>query len=242
MVTKTAIVTGGTKGIGKGICKLLLSKGYTVFTNYSTDDLAAQSMIQDNKKYGNRLTIIKASQSNYTSFLTFIERIKQKTDHIDCIVCNSGATVRKPVQEIDNGEWEYVMNVTLNSHFYLIRDLFDRINPNSRILFIGSLMGIHPHATSVAYGVSKAALHALAKNLVKDFAHTGTTVNVIAPGFVETDWQTNKPEEIRQNIYSKTANGRFATIQEITSALDLCLNNEFINGSILEISGGYSYK
>ena len=134
------------------------------------------------------------------------------------------------------------MQINVNSNLFLIRDLFDKIPPHSRIVFIGSLMGIHPHGTSIAYGVTKSAVHALALNLVKCFEGTGTTINAIAPGFVETEWQKEKPQEIRNNICNKTALKRFATVEEIADAVKFCLNNDFINGSILEISGGYSFK
>ena len=132
------------------------------------------------------------------------------------------------------------MNV--NSNVYLIRDLFDVIPNNSRIVFTGSLMGILPHSVSLSYGVTKAAVMALAKNLVKCFEGTGTTVNAIAPGFVETEWQKDKPLEIRNNIYNKTAIKRFAEPSEIADAIRFCINNAFVNGSIIEVSGGYCFK
>ena len=134
------------------------------------------------------------------------------------------------------------MNVNLNSNVFLIRDLYDKIPSNSRIVFIGSLMGVYPHGTSLAYGVSKAAVHALTQNLVKCFEGTGTTINAIAPGFVETDWQKDKPIEIRENIYKKTAIKRFATIEEVAKTVEFCLNNAFVNGSVIEVSGGYCFK
>ena len=134
------------------------------------------------------------------------------------------------------------MNVNLNSHFYLIRDLNELIAHNSRIIFIGSLLGKFPHATSLPYGVAKSAVHSLAQNLVKDFADSGTTVNVIAPGFIDTEWQKNKPIEIRNNICKKTALGRFGEIQEVVNAVSFCINNPFINGAVIDINGGYSFK
>lgn len=104
------------------------------------------------------------------------------------------------------------------------------------------MMGVLPHGTSLPYGVSKAAVHALAKNLVKEFEGTGTTVNAIAPGFVETEWQKNKPQNIRENIYGKTAIKRFAAVDEIANAVAFCLDNQFVNGSVIEVSGGYCFK
>ena len=151
-------------------------------------------------------------------------------------------TLRNGLQEIQEEDWERVMQMNVNSNVYLIRDLFDVIPNGSRIVFTGSLMGILPHSVSLSYGVTKAAVMALAKNLVKCFEGTGTTVNAIAPGFVETEWQKNKPEEIRNNIYNKTAIKRFAAPEEIADAVRFCINNAFVNGSIIEVSGGYCFK
>jgi 3-oxoacyl-[acyl-carrier protein] reductase len=95
---------------------------------------------------------------------------------------------------------------------------------------------------SLAYGVTKSAVIALAKNLVKYFEGTDTTVNAIAPGFVETEWQKTKPKEIRENIVRKTAVKRFATPNEIADTVRFCLENGFVNGSVIEVSGGYSFK
>ncbi|MCD7714042.1 MAG: SDR family oxidoreductase [Prevotella sp.] len=113
---------------------------------------------------------------------------------------------------------------------------------HSSIVLIGSMMAVYPHGTSLAYGVTKSAVHALAKNLVKCFEGKNVTVNAIAPGFVETEWQKDKPIEIRNNICNKTALKRFATVDEIADAVRFCIYNPYVNGSIIEVSGGYSYK
>lgn len=171
----------------------------------------------------------------------FAESLKT-LGHIDCIVCNAASTLRKSLQETEDEDWLKVMDINVNSNVFLIRDLMPVIPHGSRIMMIGSEMGIYPHGTSLAYGVTKSAIHALTKNLVKCFEGTETTVNAIAPGFVETEWQKDKPHEIRNNIYKKTAIHRFATVEEIADAVRFCINNGFANGSIIEVSGGYCYK
>ncbi len=239
---KYAVVTGGSKGIGLEIVKNLLNRGYSVIANYSSDDSHAENVRHELQMYGDRFTLIKANQSARAEFKDFISFIRNKFNNVDCIVCNAGATLRKNTFDITDSEWQSVFDVSLNSHFFLIRDLHDMINNDARIIFIGSMMGVYPHATSLPYGVSKAAVHALARNLVKDFEGTGITVNAIVPGFVETEWQKTKPYAIRENIYKKTASGRFAHPAEIVSAVNFCLENAFVNGSLIEISGGYCYK
>lgn len=230
---KTAIVTGGTSGIGLGVARMLVDKGYYVYATYAHNEF--------NENIPN-YKAVKVDQSNREETLAFIEFIKSECSSVDCIVCNAGTTIRKSFTETTDSEWDGMMEIAVNSHYMIVRGLYSLIPPGSRILFTGSQMGITPHATVLGYGVTKAAVHALAKGLVKEFEGTGTTVNAIAPGFVETPWHRNKPVEIRESICSKTAVRRFATIGEVVDAYRFCIDNPFVNGSIIEINGGYSYK
>ncbi|MBO7301188.1 MAG: SDR family oxidoreductase [Bacteroidaceae bacterium] len=230
---KTAIVTGGTSGIGLGVAKMLLSKGYKVYATYVGADFTEEI---DN------FTAIKVNQCCREELYRFINTIKAECNSVDCIVCNAGMSIRKSFTETTDNDWDNMMEVAVNSHYILVRELFALIPENSRIIFTGSQMGLMPHAMVLAYGVTKAAVHALAKNLVKEFEGTGTTVNAIVPGFVETPWQKEKPEEIKQNIYRKTAIHRFATVDEVVDAYRFCIDNPFVNGSLIEVNGGYSYK
>lgn len=238
---KHAVVTGATKGIGLAIARMLLGEGYHVTITYSHDEAAAEACQASLSTISSHFEVVRANQADKASMRHLVEHLSHYPT-IDCIVCNAGTTLRCDLTGIVDEEWERVMQVNVNSNLYLIRDLYAKIAPNSRIIFIGSLMAIHPHGTSLAYGVSKAALHALAQNLVKSFEATNTTVNVIAPGFVETEWQANKPQQIRDNILRKSAIKRFATPDEVANAVHFCINNAFVNGSVIEVSGGYSFK
>lgn len=230
---KTAIVTGGTSGIGLGVARMLISKGYYVYATYVGPEF--EEKIENFEP-------IRVDQSDREQLYAFIGHIKQQCRNIDCIVCNAGLSIRKSFTETTDKDWDTMMEVAVNSHYILIRELYGFIPDGSRIIFTGSQMGLMPHAMVLAYGVTKSAVHALAKNLVKEFEGTGTTVNAIVPGFVETPWQKEKPEEIKQNIYRKTAIHRFATVDEIVDAYRFCIENPFVNGSLIEVNGGYSYK
>lgn len=230
---KTAIVTGGTSGIGYGVAKMLLKKGYYVYATYIGPDFTERI---------ENFEAIKINQTKREEVYQFINYVKSKTDAIDCIVCNAGMSVRKSFTETTDEDWDNQMEVAVNSHYIMIREFYPLIYNGSRILFTGSQMGIHPHATVLAYGVTKGAVHALMKNLVKEFEGTETTVNAVVPGFVETPWQKEKPEEIKQNIYKKTAIHRFASVDEIADAFRFCIDNPFVNGSLIEVNGGYCYK
>lgn len=230
---KYAIVTGGTSGIGLGVAKMLIAKGYYVFATY------VGALPEINLEY---FEPIRCDQSHRNEVYDFLSYIKSKTSHIDCIHCNAGLTIRKSFTEFNDKDWDAMMEVAVTSHYIMIRELMPIIPNGSRILFTGSQMAINPHATVLAYGVTKAAVHSLCKNLVKEFEGTNTTVNAVVPGFVETPWQKLKPEQIKQNIYNKTAIHRFATIDEIVDAFKFCIENTFVNGSLIEVNGGYSFK
>ena len=230
---KYAIVTGGTSGIGLGVAKMLLGKGYFVFATYVGPDY---------KEQFENFAAIKIDQTKRQEVYQFIEYVKSITDHVDCIICNAGMSIRKSFTETTDEDWDRQMEVAVNSHYIIIREFYYMIHPGSRIIFTGSQMALHPHATVLSYGVTKSAVCALAKNLVKEFDGTGTTVNAIIPGFVDTPWQKEKPEEIKQNIYKKTAIHRFASIEEVVDAYRFCIDNPFVNGSMIEVNGGYCYK
>ena len=230
---KYAVVTGGSSGMGLGVAKMLVQKGYYVFATYIGYDF--EEKIENYEAH-------KIDQTKREEVYQFINYVKSKVDHLDCIVCNAGMSIRKGFTEMKDNEWDAMMEVAVNSHYIMVREFYSIIPGDSRILFTGSQMGLHPHAMVLAYGVTKSAVHALVKNLVKEFEGTGTTVNAIVPGFVDTPWQTNKPEEIKQNIYKKTAIHRFAQIDEIVDAFRFCIDNPFVNGSLIEVNGGYCYK
>lgn len=230
---KYAVVTGGTSGMGLGVAKMLVEKGYYVFTTY-----VGPRFDEKIDNYEAHLV----DQTKRDEVYSFIHYVKSKTDHLDCLICNAGVSIRRGFTEMKDFEWDAMMEVAVNSHYIMVREFYPIIPNGSRILFTGSQMGLHPHAMVLAYGVTKSAVHALVKNLVKEFEGTGTTVNAIVPGFVDTPWQTAKPEEIKQNIYKKTAIHRFAQIEEIVEAFRFCIDNAFVNGSLIEVNGGYCYK
>ena len=219
--------------MGYGVAQMLLEKGYYVFSTYVGPDFTEQI---DN------FEAIKIDQTKREEVYKFIAYVKSKTDHLDCIVCNAGMSIRKSFTETTDADWDAQMEVAVNSHYIMIREFYPIIPVGSRILFTGSQMGLNPHAMVLAYGVTKSAVHALVKNLVKEFEGTGTTVNAVVPGFVDTAWQKAKPEEVKQNIYKKTAIHRFASVDEIVDAFRFCIDNTFVNGSLIEVNGGYNYK
>ncbi len=239
---KYAIVTASTKGIGRAIGNSLLDAGYYVIFNYSSDAEAAERLKTDIPGEGERYSIIQQKLETAEDADAFVSSCLKINDGFDVIVCNAGCTDRTPWAEISPGSWSHVMDVNVNTPACMLRLLDTHIKKSGNVVFIGSDMGIYPHAASIPYSVSKAAVHALAKSLVKVYEDRSIRVNAIAPGFVDTPWQKGKPENIRKNIEDKVALHRFADPEEIAAMVMSVIENGYINGSVIQIDGGYCYK
>jgi len=234
---KRALVTGSTKGIGLSIAEKLIECGYYVYMNYSNDDKSASSLNLDSGKH----RIIKADVSTMQG-VNILTELLQKEGNLDCIVLNVGITCRKAFGQIEYDDWAQVMDANVNIPFLIVQALRNIISEHGSIIFTGSDMGIYPHSVSVPYSVSKAAVHMLARSLVKEFAGKKIRINAIAPGFIDTDWQKEKPEWLREKIEEKIALKRFGTPQEIAEACMFLIDNKYINGTVLSIDGGYDFE
>lgn len=237
------LVTGGTKGIGKAIVLKYLHQGCYAIITYSSDDETAELFQRElDVNYKDKYEIIKADLSKIEEVKIMCNIIRCKYRKIDYLILNAGATNRNSFSDMTIDEWNYVINVNLTMPFFIVQSLVDCIIKGGSILFIGAVMGIYPHAISIPYAVSKAGVHMLSRQLVKHLAPYKITVNTIAPGFVDTPWQKSKPLEQRIRIENKIALKRFALPEEIAQLCCDISQNAYINGSLLEIDGGYCYE
>ena len=239
---KYALITSSTKGIGLATGINLLSQGYFVFFNYYNDELNANKVDRDLKNsHFYNYKIIKANMTSFDGIEILYNEVLPSTE-LDCIILNTGITCRDNFENITIEEWNKVMNANLNIPFFLLQKFNSQIKDNGRIIFIGSMLGTVPHAISIPYGVSKASVNMLCKSLVKVFKSRRITVNVISPGFVDTDWQKVKPKEHQQRVKDKIALNRFADLNEISSTIIHTIENGYINGAIIDVNGGYGME
>ena len=239
---KYAVVTGGTRGIGKAISERLLEEGYTVLAAYAQNQEAAEKMMEQYADTS-RFSVIQKELFDYKSAVELAKMIRERFPWIDVLVLNSAITDFTPFEDILPKKWMHVMNVNLNAPFFLIQQLADRMRAEvGRIILMGSHVGNYPHARSVSYGVSKAAVHALARYLVKYFSPKGITVNCVVPGTIETSWHDEKTPEHKQRIMDKIALHRFGLPEEVAELCMELIRNQYINGALLDIDGGYSYR
>ncbi len=243
---KTAIVTGGTKGIGLSITQSLLGDGYRVITNYASDVKNAEDVRKKlEESYDKNIIVIRQAMEEEGDIAHFMDTLNQKgllAEGLDALILNAGCTDRTRWKELTWDQWMHVMNVNINAPAALARSLDPYLNEKASVVFISSDMSVYPHATSVPYTVSKAAVNGLTQSLVKEYADRSIRVNAILPGFVETPWQKEKPADQRQRICDKVALHRFADPDEIAQAVLSVIHSTYINGSLIKVDGGYCYR
>ncbi len=242
MPTGYALITGGTKGIGLAVARLLASKGYPLILTYGHDHEAARGAAAELAAHAPVVELLEADATGTAGIDAIADALSERDITLRAVVMNAGITCRTPFEEITIEEWQQVFFANVHFPTFLIQRLLPRIERGGCVLFTGSLMGIEPHGMALPYGVSKSAVHALTRNLVKHLEPYGIRVNAVAPGFVDTEWQKTKPAEIRRSIESKVALHRFALPEEIAEAFLFLLTNAYCNGEILTLDGGYSFR
>lgn len=222
-----ALVTGSGRGIGKAVADKLEADGYTVFRN-------GRKKREDCGHY------IQADLSGLDGVETLTERLLSQIDELDCLILNAGTTCRKSFCDITPDDWYHVLNVNLSMPFFLIQRLAGHMAERGSILFISSVLSIYPHATSLPYGVSKAAVNMLARDLVKELAPRRIRINVVCPGFIDTKWQQEKPLWLKEKIAEKTVLKRFGKPEEIADMCLALIKNTYVNGAVVTVDGGYN--
>ena len=240
---KYAFITGGTKGIGKAVAECLAKAGYQLILTFALDVQRADEVRMElARQYGISVQVLQADSSDMNSIETIAAYLENKKIRLEALVLNAGLTCRDAFEKMQFADWQRVFTANVHFPVFLLQRIVGYINKGGSVVFTGSLMAIEPHSVSLAYGVTKSAVHSLIKNLVKFLVPYEIRVNGVAPGFVDTEWQKNKPAEIRQNIERKVSLGRFCEPEEVAEVYRMLIENKYFNGEIVVVDGGYSYK
>lgn len=246
-MSKNYLITGGTSGIGEAIVRKIISDPISdvgeLIVTYGHDDDAALALKGSLSSFEQKkLRLIKVDLSSRENLDEFVAEIKGSTLNLAGVVLNVGIGTYKPFFDYCYEDWDRVIETNLTIPVFMIQKMIrEGLLHGSSVVLMGSLSGSIPYSSSVAYGISKAGLLFAAKTLVKELERFESRINAIAPGFIETRWQDGRSDESRSRINQKIALHRFGNPSEVADAVHSVMMNPYINGSILNVDGGYNY-
>jgi 3-oxoacyl-[acyl-carrier protein] reductase len=239
---KTAVITGGSRGLGAATAVRLAKDGYNIAIIYSTQKGAAEKVKKEVESLNkSKVIIIQVDVGNEESVKNAVEITVEKFGSIDVLVNNAGIVYDIPFIEKSTEQWQRTMDVNLNGVYYCVKHFMTHINEGGSIVNIASTNGIDTfHPDSIDYDVSKAGVIMFTKAMARDLAPK-VRINCIAPGWFDTDINADLPKDYVQKESEKIAMGRFGKPEEIASVVSFLVSEDakFMTGSVVVVDGGY---
>jgi acetoacetyl-CoA reductase len=234
---RVAIVTGGTRGIGRAIAIALKDKGYTVVANYGSDDGKAQSFSRETG-----IAAKKWDVSDLDACLAAVSAICTEIGPVEILVNNAGITRDGTMRKMSRLNWDQVLDTNLGGCFNMCKAVWEGMLAKNfgRIVNIGSINGQAGQYGQVNYAAAKSGIHGFTKALAQEGAAKGITVNAIAPGYIDTDMVSAVPANVLEKIVARIPVGRLGQAHEIARGVRFLVADDagFVTGSTLSINGG----
>ncbi len=234
-MSKVALVTGGTRGIGAAISTALRDAGYTVAANYAGNDEKANAF-----KAETGIAVSKFDVSDFDAVSAAIQQIEVDLGPVEILINNAGITRDGTMHKMSAEQWQQVVDTNLGSCFNCSRAVIEGMRSRKwgRIVNIGSINGQAGQYGQVNYAAAKSGIHGFTKALAQENAKLGITVNAIAPGYIDTDMVRAVPEAVLEKIIATIPVGRLGAASEIADSVLFLVNNAFATGTTLSINGG----
>jgi len=239
---KIAIVTGGSRGIGKAIALELGQRGATVVVNYNSSADAAEAVVNAIKEAGSDGMAMQTDVSDADQVANLFKVVKKEYGQIDIVVNNAGTTRDNVIMMLKPADFDTVINTNLRSA-WLCSKAASRIMMKQRsghIINITSVVGISGNGGQTNYAASKAGMIGLTKSLAKEIAPRGVTVNAVAPGFIGTDMTADLSDEVKETALSHIPLGRMGDPEDVAKAVAFLAGDDskYITGQVLVVDGG----
>jgi acetoacetyl-CoA reductase len=236
-MSRIAIVTGGTRGIGEAISLGLKKSGYTVAATYSGNDARAKAFSERNG-----IAVFKWDVADYDQCMKGVADVVSKLGPVDVLVNNAGITRDATLKKQSRQQWDEVLDTNLGGCFNMCKAVWDGMLDRGfgRIVNIGSINGQAGQYGQVNYAAAKSGIHGFTKALAQEGAPKGITVNAIAPGYIDTDMVAAVPANVLEKIVARIPVGRLGKAEEIARGVLFLVADEggFVTGSTLSINGG----
>lgn len=239
---KFALVTGGSRGLGRAVCQKLAKMGIPVIINYQSNEEAANEVKSSIEAEGGKAELMRFDVGNESEVDSVLEAWQEShpDDYIAYLVNNAGIRRDGMMFMMPTEDWSSVWNTSVNGFFYVTRRLLPKMmmrKHGGRIINMASLSGLKGMAGQTNYSAAKAALIGATKSLAQEVAARGVTVNAVAPGFIETDMTKDLPQdELKQLVPMK----RFGKAEEVAALVGFLASDEsaYITGEVISINGG----
>ncbi len=239
---RVAVVTGGSRGIGRAIALALAEEGADVAVNYQRNEAMARDVAQAIERTGRASDIYQADVSDPEQVQRMRDAILTRFQRADILVTNAGINRDKSFAKMDDDTWRSVISVNLNGVFYCTKVFLDAMAARGygRIINISSIVGQMGNFGQANYAAAKAGLLGFTKTLARELAGKGITVNAIAPGFIETEMVAGVPDDVKQKLLAQIPLRRFGKPEEVAKAVVFLCSEDasYITGQVLNVNGG----
>lgn len=243
---KVAIVTGGSRGIGRAIVEALASRGCDIAFNYSKSHEAALELEKEIKGKGVRCKASCVDIKNFEDVKEWIARVKEDFGRIDILINNAGIVIDKPLMMMSREDWDQVIDTNLSGMFNAAKACIVTFmkQKSGDIVNISSVSGVIGLPGQTNYSASKGGVNAFTKALAKEVGRYGIRVNAVAPGFIETDILSQFTDEQKKEIAGRVPLQRIGTPQDVANCVVFLLSQgaRYMTGQVIQVDGGLAMR
>ena len=242
---RTCLVTGASRGIGRGIAEDLGAHGASVVVNYRSSEAEAHEVMAEIERTGGEAMVAQADVANREQVESMYDEVCDEFGQIDVLVNNAGITADKTFDEMTWEDWQRVIDVNLGGVFNCTKVCFDDIRSadEGRLINISSVVGQQGNYGQANYATTKSGLFGFTRTLALELASEGSTANCVAPGFVRTDMLEEVPERVQNRILDRIPLGRFARVEDVVCIVTFLAQerSSYMTGQVLGVNGGMEW-
>ncbi|MFC7819091.1 MULTISPECIES: 3-oxoacyl-[acyl-carrier-protein] reductase [unclassified Streptomyces] len=237
-----ALVTGGSRGIGRAVATRLANDGFDVAICYRSDESAAEQVAKEIRAAGRRVLTRRVDVADRAGVRAFVADVESGLGPVTAVVTSAGITRDRPLALMQDDEWDSVLRTNLDGTYNLLRSVVRSMirRREGTVVTLSSVAGVVGNAGQTNYSASKAGIIGLTQALAKEFGRYGVRANAVAPGFIDTEMVAGVPESVAKDAIGRIPLARFGTPEEVASLVSYLVSPQaaYITGQVVRIDGG----